>query len=193
MGSARGAACYGLVLWAGVAAAAPVPVAPPRGDTAVSPSAAKLLRHRAVQRELRMSAAQRAAVGEKVARAPAAAKVLTPGQRARLRQLDRQVRGPAALADPDVETELKLTDAQRRLAADLLKRLDDRTAAYLAIFGNDDADNLKEDVLVFRAAAMKTIERTLTAGQREAWRALLGPPAADLDVIQLWLAVLEEG
>lgn len=228
MRSINRAAVLVLVASAGVAAAAPVPAKP--DDTEVSLPAAKLLRHRKVQKALTLSAGQRIAVIDGLAdldedynrrlnallkrpgatdealekleaeRAVAtgkffrriAAKTLTAEQRTRLRQLDRQLRGPAAAADPAVQAALQLTAAQKKTAAGLAKQLREKANAYLEKFGNDDADNLKEELLKYRAEAAKTLEAALTADQRAGWKGLLGPPVAGIDPVALWLSELEE-
>lgn len=228
MGSIIRAAVFGLVASAGILAAAPVPPNP--GDTEVSLPAAKLLRHRQVQKALTLSAEQRIGIIDGLAdldegynrrvnallkrpdatdealgkleaeRAAAtgkffrriAAKTLTAEQRTRLRQLDRRLRGPAAAADPAVQAALQLTAAQKKTAADLATKLREKANAYLEKFGNDDADNLKEELLKSRAEAAKTLDAALTPDQRAAWKGLLGPPVAGIDPVALWLGELEE-
>ena len=228
MGSIHRAGVFLLVASAGMLAAAPVPPKP--NDTEVSLPAAKLLRHRKVQKALNLSAEQRIAVIDGLAdldedynrrlnallkRKDAtdealeklegqrdaatgkffrriASKTLTAEQRTRLRQLDRQLRGPAAAADPAVQAALQLTAAQKKTAADLAGQLRLKAIAYLDKFGHDDADNLKEDLLKFRSAAAKTLDAVLTPDQRAAWKALLGPPVSGIDPVALWLSELEE-
>ncbi|MDB5309740.1 MAG: hypothetical protein JWO38_3942 [Gemmataceae bacterium] len=229
MGGPRSAVWLVLVVAAG-AAAAPIPAVPKPADDEMTLPAAKLLRHRKVQKELRLSADQRVAIidgladldeehgkklvallkqpdppeealdkleQEKTAAAEkffkhTAMKELTPAQRARLRQIDWQVRGPAAFADPRVEHALRLTDGQKKTVADLVDQLQDKTDRYVDKLGNDDSDNLKEDLLQFRAEAMKKLETALTAKQRDTWKVILGEPAKGLDPTELWLTSTEE-
>jgi DNA-binding MarR family transcriptional regulator len=169
-------------------AAAPVPA--PVRDGAVSPVASRMLRNDKVQQELRLTAEQRKAVAN--AGEERAAKLLTPAQRSRLRQLERQVLGPAGFAEPDVQKALQLTDSQKALTADLETQLDRRVAEYLAVFGNDDADNLKSELLAFRRSAMKQIDGTLRDEQRSLWKVLIGDLATAFDPDLYWLYVLVE-
>lgn len=168
--------------------AAPVPA--PVQDEAVSPAASRMLRNDKVQRELRLTAERGKAVAN--ATDSAAARLLAPAQRSRLRQLERQVLGPAAFADPDVEKTLRLTDSQKVLAADLVKQLDQRVADYLAIFGNDDADNLKSELLAFRRSAVKQLDAAFRDEQRSLWKTLVGEPATAFDPDLYWLYVVVE-
>jgi hypothetical protein len=169
-------------------AAAPVPA--PIRDEAVSPVASRMLRNDKVQQELRLTAEQHKAVANTEDERPA--KLLTPAQRSRLRQLERQVLGPAGFAEPDVQKALQLTDSQKALAADLAKQLDRRVAEYLAVFGNDDADNLKTELLAFRRSAMKQIDSTFRDEQRSLRKTLTGEPATAFDPDLYWLYVLVE-
>src|SRR5438876_54888 len=130
MGSVRVLAC--LILVAGVASAAPVPTPPKSANEEAPLTAAKLLKHRKVQKELKLAAEQRIAIVDGLAdideaidkkrnallKAPmannpntnvfeklekeqqeghekvlktTAAKLLTPAQRTRLNQIDRQI------------------------------------------------------------------------------------------------------
>jgi DNA-binding MarR family transcriptional regulator len=169
-------------------AAAPVPA--PIRDEAVSPVASRMLRNDKVQQELRLTAEQHKAVANTEDERPA--KLLTPAQRSRLRQLVRQVLGPAGFAEPDVQKALQLTDSQKALAADLAKQLDRRVAEYLAVFGNDDADNLKTELLAFRRSAMKQIDSTFRDEHRSLRKTLTGEPATAFDPDLYWLYVLVE-
>lgn len=167
------------------ATAAPVPA--PVRDESVSPVASRMLRHDKVRQELRLSAEQQKAIAN--ASEARAAKLLTPAQRSRLRQLERQVLGPAAFADPDVQKTLQLTDSQKTLAAGLLKNCDRLLAHYFGIFGNDDADNLKSEMLALRRSALKQIDATLRDEQRSLWKNLVGEPATAFDPDLYWLYV----
>lgn len=177
-----------VLILAAAVAAAPVPA--PVREESVSPGASRMLHNDKVQQELRLTAEQRKAV----ATAPEAGtgKLLTPAQRSRLRQLERQVLGLAAFAVPDVQKALQLTDSQKAFVADLTKQLDRRVADYLAIFGNDDADNLKSALLAFRRSAMEQIDATFRDEQRRLWKSLAGEPGTAFDPNLYWLYVLVE-
>ena len=60
MGSVRALAC--ILIVAGVACAAPVPVLPKNADDDASPTALKLLKNRKIQKELKLNAEQRIAI-----------------------------------------------------------------------------------------------------------------------------------
>ena len=57
--------------------------------------------------------------------------MLAPQQRLRLQQIDRQIRGPAALADANLEKLLSLTEKQKKAVEEATKTLDEKTDAYL--------------------------------------------------------------
>jgi hypothetical protein len=227
MGSVRVLAC--LLIVGGLGEAAPVPVVKPLdGDPPVG--AMKLLKHRNVQKELRLSAEQRIAILDGVAdieesidkkrqalsKLPnatpdrfeklekehrdasekflktIAAKLLTGPQRLRLQQIDRQIRGPAALTDAGHEKLLRLTDKQKKAVEEALKTINEKTDAYLERLGNDDSDTLKEDLVRLRQDSIKSLTATLTPAQREVWQSLLGEPVKGFSPIEMWFTVLEE-
>ena len=227
MGSVRALAC--LVILAVPALAAPVPMQKVAEDETPR-SAVKLLKHRKVQKELKLSAEQRIAIVDGLADIEEAidkkrmsliklpnpnpdifqklekehqaasekllkttvAKVLTPAQRTRLRQIDRHIRGPEAFTDPSTEKTLSLTDAQKQTIEKAAKRLEERTDSYIAKLGNDDSDNAKEELLKLRKELEKSLVAALTADQSEIWKSMLGEPVTGFDPIELWFAVLEE-
>jgi hypothetical protein len=209
--------------------AAPVP-AGPKADDAVSPTAARLVKQRKIQKELKMSAEQRIAVLDGLADvdeeyekkldalakkpdAPeeesdklekerekavdklleGAAGKLTAAQRARLRQLDLWLRGPAAFADPQVAAKLQLTDAQKKKAAEAVERLKGELDRYLDDAGDDDPAKHKAELFDFRHARLKELEDALTAEQKTAWAALLGAAPTGFAVDDLWLKLAEDG
>lgn len=222
------------LLLAASASAAPVPP-PPSGPDEVSPAAAKLLKLRRVQKELKLTPEQRVViidalgdidenyekkfndllrkpgfpndqVGDQIekldqerqkatekALTDAAAKTLTPLHRTRLRQIDWQVRGPAAFQDPLVVKALTLTDKQQEKVAALVELIEDKIDAYLDARGDPDEDKKKKDLLAARDQALKDIAAALTADQRAIWKGMLGDPVTGFDVIEQWLALVEEG
>ena len=86
-----------------------------------------LLRHPAVQAELKLTAAQR----ERLARGETAAKVLDSGQEARLRQIALQGEGPAAPIRPEVVRALRLDDEQIEQIQSILDELLGRTSSFV--------------------------------------------------------------
>jgi hypothetical protein len=216
-----------LILLGGIVSAAPVPMAKPTTDAVPDP-AAKLLKNRKVQKELKLSAEQRIAIvdglediseaidkkrdkllkggnftpdvfeklekehQEKIDKflQTTAAKKLSEAHRTRLKQIDRQVRGPAALQDPATAKLLSLTEEQKKKVAAAVKQLEERVDGYVSQMGNDDADNLKEEIVKYRKETMTTLFAGFTADQKEIWKSLLGEPAA-LDPLELWFSLIE--
>ncbi|MBA4068148.1 MAG: hypothetical protein C0501_31495 [Isosphaera sp.] len=220
----------GLLLASVSAASSAAPAPAPKPDEPVPAAAARLLKYRKVQKELKMSAEQRIAIVDgledveeafekaldvldKMPNAPdeafdklekerakgvakvladAAAKGLTPAQRSRLRQIDRRLRGPAAFADPAVQTALGLTDAQKKAAADLAEKATAHAERYLDTLGNDNHEAVKKEVLAFRADGAKGFVAALTADQQATWKAMLGDPVTGFDPDELWFAVFSD-
>jgi hypothetical protein len=220
---------FGFGLLALPLAAAPVPPAP-KAEDGVSAAVAKLLEHRKVQKELKLSAEQRLVILDGLAdidddhadklnelsRQPnaavedydkldkarqkqadkllgdAAAKTLTAAQRSRLRQLDCHIRGVAALADPQVEKGLQLTDAQKKRVKEAVERVKKEVGQYIDGAGDDDAPKRKIDLFSFRAARLKDATAALTADQKAAWERMLGPAPTGFNPDELWLKIEEE-
>ena len=226
------------VLFGAPLLAAPVPPAP-RADDALAPSAVRLLQHRKVQKELKMTAEQRLAIldgladlGEEhdkkveaVAQmqntpddafdkldkehkkgvdkllGDAAAKSLGAPQRKRLQQLDWQVRGVAAFADPVVEKTLRLTDAQKKKAAELVGRQKSVADDFLdgggpipggGNGGGDDDAKRKTELFAKRKEFLKQMEDALTADQKAGWTTLLGTAPTGIAIDDLWLKIEED-
>jgi hypothetical protein len=122
----------------------------------------------------------------------AADKELNAAQRARLRQIDRQVRGPAAFTEPAVQKALQLTDDQKKAAAELAERQAAQAERYLDELGGDDEDKVKADAVAFRKDSTKKFADALTADQRATWKALVGEPVKGFDADELWLRLIED-
>jgi hypothetical protein len=208
--------------------AAPVPVGPKPADEPISYTTAKLLQHRKVQKELKMTAEQRINLHDaledieedfekqiealdKLPNAPddafekiernrqkmirsalikTAEKELTATQKQRLRQVDRQFRGPAAFASADVQKALQLTDPQKKAAQELLERTNAVIERYLNSLDNDDEAKAKVEARDFRKEAAAKFVEQLTADQQTTWKKLLGEPTTGLDVEELWFRVI---
>lgn len=121
-----------------------------------------------------------------------AAKSLSAGQRTRLRQIDWQLRGPAAFTEARVEKALQLTDDQKKAAAALAERQQQMAEQYLDQIGSDTEEKLKADLFAFRKEATMKFVTSLKPDQRDAWKAMLGEPVKGFDVHELWLQVIEE-
>jgi len=217
-----------VLLLAPAAPAAPVPAGPK--DDSVAASAARLLKYRKVQKELRMTAEQRVTLIDaledmkedyekkviQIANMPnrpddafdkldaehakafeklvgdTAEKQLTPAQRTRLRQIDWQLRGPAAFADPRVQKLLSLTDDQKEAAAALAEQAKGKAELYLNSIGDDNEEKVKAEVLAARKEAVKKFTATFTADQRDTWKAVLGDPVTGFDADELWFKVIDD-
>lgn len=119
-------------------------------------------------------------------------KDLNATQRARLRQVGWQLRGPAAFADAGLQKQLQFTDAQKKKAADLAERVTEQTDRYLDALGDDDEAKVKAEVVEFRKAEVKKFVDAMTANQRDAWKQLVGEAVKSFDVDELWFASVEE-
>jgi phage host-nuclease inhibitor protein Gam len=122
----------------------------------------------------------------------AAAKNLTAAQRARLRQLDWRVRGPAAFADPRVGEALKLTPAQLKKAADAAAQSKEAVARYIDEVGDESEARQKEKLFAARKARWKEVEDGLTADQKKLWAELIGSAPSRFAEDELWLRVVED-
>lgn len=210
------------------APAAPVPAS--KDDDTVPLSAAKLLHHRKVQKELKMTPEQRITLVDaladldeehekqvntllKMPNVPdealdklekkqrkaveklftdTAGKSLSAGQRTRLRQIDWQLRGPAAFTDPRVEKGLQLTDDQKKAAAELAERMKAKADHFLDQQGNDNEETLKSELFTFRKDSLKKFVDALKPDQRDIWKAMVGEPVKGFDLDDLWLKVIED-
>jgi hypothetical protein len=206
-----------------------LPSAKPAEDT-VSLSAARLLPFRKIQRELKLTPAQRIAIvdglediseaiekkREKLLRDPnptpdifekleeeqkkeierflktATTSILTPESRFRLRQINARIRGFEVMLDPAVKKLLTLTDAQKKRIEMAVAEQEEKIEAYLNLMGNDSADNLKEELLKFRAEQTKAIESGFSAEQKMLWASLQGEPVKGFEVLEMWITLIEQ-
>lgn len=123
--------------------------------------------------------------------------VLTPPQRARLRQIEIQLAGPAALADPAVRQALQLTgpqiEAVEKALTDIRNTYHEessrrrRAAAPAAAGGSAlrrrPSADLTEHVKELSQQAIKKLEAQFTADQKKRWAALVGEPSP---AVQKW-------
>jgi Spy/CpxP family protein refolding chaperone len=187
---------------AALAAAPPAPQAPTkgpgRGPVRGGPNAVTMLRHKAVQEELKLTNDQREKVKglmtgmrdklldliesgarDKVAgvvkeQEKGLAKVLTARQLARLRQVVLQAHGVWALTAPDTAKELKITPEQ----AKKLRVLQDETYKEMSKVSESAktrTEAQKRLAELHRAANDKGL-RLLSAEQRARYKALSGEP-----------------
>lgn len=105
-------------------------------------------------------------------------RILQPAQRTRLRQLELQRMGPAALMRPDVTSELNLTEQQQQKIRDIMQQYGQKTAQLM-----QEARNAQVDPQVWRQRLQQLREQTdkellgvLTPEQQEQWKKMLGKP-----------------
>lgn len=135
-----------------------------------------------VQDELKLTPEQAAAArrlygeaakGERSA-AESLRKELKPEQLARLQEIRVQILGGAALADPEIAKDLKLTAEQRKKITALWKNSEEDTRQILRVTRfKSDADRRKW-VLVQRRDAGKELLKLLTDEQAAAFRRMRG-------------------
>jgi hypothetical protein len=109
----------------------------------------------------------------------ALAGVLKPEQTKRLKQIEVQVAGPAAFSMEDVDSALKLTDAQKKDIKDVNDSLqkDVQDAFQGAFQGGFNADKMQEvmkKVQTIRSDAVDKIAKGLTDDQKKTWKDLAG-------------------
>jgi Spy/CpxP family protein refolding chaperone len=111
---------------------------------------------------------------------------LTPDQKKRLKQLERQLQGVRAFASEDVAAELKLSDAQKTKIKGIT---DDYSKDVGELFGgrgkggfgkggfdkDKQAENQKKREKLSKTA-MADIEEVLNADQQKAWKEMVGAP-----------------
>jgi hypothetical protein len=122
--------------------------------------------------------------------------ILSPPQRDRLRQIEIQLAGPAALADPAVRQALRLTDPQVEAVEKALtdignsyreeSRQRPRARAPAAAGGaapRRPSADLTQRVKKLSQQALKKLEAQLSADQKKRWAALEGEPSP---AVQKW-------
>lgn len=116
--------------------------------------------------------------------------ILTPPQWERVRQIETQVLGPAAFADPAVQQELRLTDEQKEAVDKVLSEAEkaqragrraSRAGGGLgAPFGGRDAEEEAKREQAQSGQVLKKLEDQLTPEQKKRWAALVGKPCKAL-------------
>jgi hypothetical protein len=100
---------------------------------------------------------------------------LKPAQLKRLRQLELQHDGPFALGRPDITTELKFTDDQRRQFIALVQNMQrDIEPVIRDAQSNGSPEEIRPKVMKIRAQYADKIEALFTANQKQTWKELLG-------------------
>ena len=128
-----------------------------------------VLKTASVKDELKLSDSQ-------IEKLPAAlqkalAEVLSEKQLKRLREIYVQQRGGAALLEPDISSELKITPDQAQKIKEVLD-IQAKEQAILFQAGGFDADKSQQ----LQEYTMGKIEAVLTPEQKAAWTAMVGKP-----------------
>jgi len=100
---------------------------------------------------------------------------LKPEQLARLKQINHQVRGAQAFADPEVATKLKLTDDQK---SDIRTINTESGAQMREIFGTlqDDREGGMKKLAELRKETLTKVEGKLNDEQQKTWKEMIGAP-----------------
>src|SRR5262249_8416695 len=105
----------------------------------------------------------------------ATAGILKPDQEKRLKQIQLQMQGARAYADPEVQKALKLTDAQK----DKIKKINEEAAKERTSSrenaGGDFQEAMKK-LADLRKATSEKAAGVLTDEQKKAWKELTGEP-----------------
>jgi hypothetical protein len=128
-------------------------------------------------RDQNTSREDRAAVMKTVneANQKALAGILKPAQEKRLKQIQHQLAGLAAFADPEVQKALDLKDKQK----DELKTLADDFAKERREIGQNaggDFQEARKKITALQKEKMETAMKTLTDEQKKTYKEMLGEP-----------------
>jgi Spy/CpxP family protein refolding chaperone len=101
--------------------------------------------------------------------------ILNTDQQKRFREISLQQQGYSALAMPDVQTELKLTDDQKSKVREIMQQ---QQQAMRDIFQNagGDREAARSKMEELRKANDDKLAAVLTDDQKNQWKAMLGTP-----------------
>jgi len=135
----------------------------------------QLLNNASVRKELDLSEEQIEKVPEAVMKA--LSEVLNPTQLTRFKQIELQQRGAAALGEPKVADQLKLSDDQRN---NIKTILEDSRKEMTELFSQGGAGGdfkaRGEKMQNFRKETQTKVMGVLTSDQKKEWRQLTGDP-----------------
>ena len=103
-------------------------------------------------------------------------KVLQPGQKARLRELQLQAEGSVALSRPDVARELNLNEEQKRKITDILTQYRQKQMQFWQQGPGADRQALMQQMQQLRQQMDKDLLAVLTEPQQEQWKKMQGKP-----------------
>jgi len=103
------------------------------------------------------------------------ASVLKPEQSARLHQIYLQQSGPMAFSNPDVQKELKFTDAQKEKVKDVVRELGEKRREVFADAGGDRAAAMEKMQAMNKEYGEK-LKAELNDEQGKSYKQMLGSP-----------------
>lgn len=108
--------------------------------------------------------------------------VLTPPQRLRLREIALQREGPFVFLQPDVATELGLTDGQRQRAMATIQALQRAAESLMRrLQAGADPSEIGPKIQALRREHAARLEGLLTPEQADRWRRMRGAPVPSPD------------
>lgn len=99
--------------------------------------------------------------------------ILNPDQQKRFKQISLQQQGPMAIASPEIATELKLTDEQKRKVQEIVAQMRE---SQRGLFQGGDREGVRERMEALRKDASEKITAVLTEEQKAKWKEMLGAP-----------------
>ena len=103
------------------------------------------------------------------------AEILKPEQVKRLREISLQEQGIRALADPDIENELKMTEEQKQKIKGIFKETM-KQRMELVSTGGGNSEEAKKKMADLRKSMEEKMQNVLTAEQKAKWKELTGEP-----------------
>ncbi|MBX9624439.1 MAG: hypothetical protein K2X82_11575 [Gemmataceae bacterium] len=116
---------------------------------------------------------------------------LTADQKARLKQVERQMAGPRAFQDGEVAAGLKLTDAQKGKIRGIIDDIErDGKELFTGVVGKNGVDpgrmaEYEKKAEKLAEAATARIQDVLTDDQKKTWKEMVGAPVDTAKLFQL--------
>lgn len=171
----KGMILVGLVLACANLATAQQPLGFGKGPS----GPASLIQNDSVKKELRLTDEQAAKIPEALMKA--LAEVLDPDQMKRLKQIDLQVKGSKAFADPMVQTSLNMNAEQKESIKEILAATDKELGDLAKDMqreiksGNFTAiEGMREKMKVLTKETSERCSSVLTSDQRRMWQEMIG-------------------
>jgi hypothetical protein len=135
---------------------------------------AALIQNESVKKELRLTDEQAAKIPDAVMKA--LGEVLDPDQMKRFKQIDLQVKGAKAFADPAVQTSLKMTNDQKDNIKSILAESDMElvTLAKELAGGGADFKGMRDKMAAITKETKDRVNSVLTGDQKRMWQEMIG-------------------